>query len=76
VFFGLSCCKKFIYFVLKCVKSIGCAISLYVISPKMTLITLALLPGLVLFGTSFGAILRSLSKNAQKQVYNLYIVFI
>lgn len=47
---------------------IGCCVSLYMISPKLTLISSVVLPTAVLIGTFFGAILRKFSKQAQDQI--------
>ncbi|KHJ99184.1 hypothetical protein OESDEN_00817 [Oesophagostomum dentatum] len=40
----------------------GCVISLFRISPQMTLYTVAALPIVIAIGTLFGALLRSLSR--------------
>lgn len=47
---------------------LGCCVSLYMISPKLTLISSIVLPTAVLIGSFFGAILRKYSKQAQAQV--------
>uniref|UniRef100_A0A915IGS0 Mitochondrial potassium channel ATP-binding subunit n=1 Tax=Romanomermis culicivorax TaxID=13658 RepID=A0A915IGS0_ROMCU len=47
---------------------VGCSVSLYFISPKMTLATLTVLPVVVLLGTVLGSFLRHISKQAQEQV--------
>lgn len=47
---------------------VGCCASLYMISPKLTLISSIVLPSAVLIGTLFGAILRKYSKLAQAQI--------
>ncbi|XP_077500062.1 mitochondrial potassium channel ATP-binding subunit-like isoform X2 [Amblyomma americanum] len=48
-------------------QTIGCAISLYYISPKMTMWTVVVLPVMLASGTVFGSFLRVLSRNAQEQ---------
>ncbi len=62
----------FIIWILKGLKSstqiIGCCVSLFLISPKLTLISSVVLPSAVLIGTVFGNILRTYSKIAQAQV--------
>ncbi|VDM38453.1 unnamed protein product [Toxocara canis] len=45
----------------------GCMVSLYMISPKMTIITMTAMPMVILVGTAFGALLRGLSRSAQSQ---------
>lgn len=45
----------------------GCMVSLYIISPKMTLITMTAVPLVILVGTAFGALLRGLSRSSQSQ---------
>lgn len=47
---------------------IGCCVSLYMISPKLTLITSIVLPTAILIGSFFGSILRKYSKMAQAQI--------
>ena len=47
---------------------VGSCVSLYMISPKLTLITAVLMPLLVGIGSFFGAVLRVYSKSAQEQV--------
>ncbi|CAH1163876.1 unnamed protein product [Phaedon cochleariae] len=47
---------------------IGCSISLFVISPEMTFITLLCIPTVVVVGTLFGSLLRSTSRKAQAQL--------
>ncbi len=42
-------------------------VSLYLISPKMTLITIVALPALIAMGSFFGHILRYFSRKAQAQ---------
>ncbi|XP_076268816.1 mitochondrial potassium channel ATP-binding subunit isoform X3 [Rhynchophorus ferrugineus] len=46
----------------------GCTVSLFVISPKMTLITLLCIPSVIAVGTVFGSLLRVISRKAQAQV--------
>ncbi len=46
----------------------GCCVSLYMISPKLTLITSIALPLAILIGTFFGSLLRQYSRKAQAQV--------
>ncbi|ETN69483.1 ABC transporter transmembrane region, partial [Necator americanus] len=45
----------------------GCVVSLFRISPHMTMYTVAALPVIIAIGTLFGALLRSLSRRAQAQ---------
>jgi ATP-binding cassette subfamily B (MDR/TAP) protein 8 len=45
----------------------GCIVSLYLISPKMTLITMGVLPVVIAVGTIFGSLLRVLSRKTQAQ---------
>ncbi|EYC44351.1 hypothetical protein Y032_0464g1934 [Ancylostoma ceylanicum] len=45
----------------------GCVVSLFRISPQMTMYTVAALPLVIAIGTLFGALLRSLSRRAQAQ---------
>ncbi|RZF41361.1 hypothetical protein LSTR_LSTR000075 [Laodelphax striatellus] len=45
----------------------GCIVSLYFISPKMTGMMVVVVPAIIVIGTTLGAILRSISKEAQKQ---------
>ncbi|CAF0785116.1 unnamed protein product [Brachionus calyciflorus] len=47
---------------------IGCCVSLYMISPKLTLITSIVLPTAIAIGSFFGSILRKFSKKAQAQI--------
>lgn len=47
---------------------IGCSISLVLISPHMTFITLLCIPSVIAVGTLFGSILRKTSREAQAQV--------
>ncbi|KAH7934922.1 hypothetical protein HPB52_001994 [Rhipicephalus sanguineus] len=48
-------------------QTVGCAISLYYISPKMTMWTVVILPVMLAAGTVFGSFLRVLSRKAQEQ---------
>lgn len=52
---------------------IGCAVSLLVISPQMTLVTLFCVPTVIAVGTMFGALLRAVSRAAQAQVKMLLV---
>lgn len=47
---------------------VGCGISLIMISPQMTFVTLLCIPSVIGIGTVFGAILRKLSRRSQDQV--------
>nr|APD26531.1 ATP-binding cassette transporter subfamily B member 8 protein [Brachionus koreanus] len=47
---------------------IGCCVSLYMISPKLTLITGLIVPTAIAFGSFFGSILRKYSRKAQAQI--------
>lgn len=46
----------------------GCVVSLYIISPKMTAIMVAVVPMIVMTGAFIGQILRKMSKQAQSQI--------
>lgn len=48
-------------------QTVGCVISLYYISPKMTMWTVVILPVMLATGTMFGSFLRVLSRKAQEQ---------
>uniref|UniRef100_A0A0B7AEF4 Mitochondrial potassium channel ATP-binding subunit n=1 Tax=Arion vulgaris TaxID=1028688 RepID=A0A0B7AEF4_9EUPU len=47
---------------------IGCALSLFMISAKLTVIMLGVLPVVIIGGTTLGTVLRSLSTDAQEQI--------
>lgn len=47
---------------------IGCSVSLVVISPQMTFVTLLCIPTIIVVGTVFGSLLRKISRKAQAQV--------
>lgn len=47
---------------------IGCCVSLYMISPKLTLITSLVVPTAIAIGSFFGSILRKYSRKAQAQM--------
>lgn len=49
-------------------QTVGCFVSLYVISPKLTGLTVVVLPCLVGAGALMGSFLRKLSRLAQEQV--------
>lgn len=49
-------------------QTVGCFVSLYIISPKLTGLTVVVLPCLVGAGALFGSVLRKLSRLAQEQV--------
>ena len=49
-------------------QTVGCVVTLYVISPKLTGLMVVTLPLIILGGTTFGSILRRLSRLAQQQV--------
>ncbi|XP_056149147.1 mitochondrial potassium channel ATP-binding subunit [Lampris incognitus] len=49
-------------------QTVGCFVSLYVISPKLTGLTVVVLPCLVGAGAVIGSVLRKLSRMAQEQV--------
>lgn len=55
---------------------VGCAVSLVMISPHMTLISLMCIPAVIGVGTAFGALLRSTSSKAQAQVCFYYFVIV
>jgi ATP-binding cassette subfamily B (MDR/TAP) protein 8 len=41
---------------------------MYYISPKLTGVTVIIIPAVIIFGTLFGSLLRRLSRKAQEQV--------
>ncbi|XP_033641040.1 mitochondrial potassium channel ATP-binding subunit-like [Asterias rubens] len=47
---------------------LGASVAMYVLSPKLTLLLIAVVPGVVIVGTFIGASLRSLSRQVQEQV--------
>lgn len=49
-------------------QTVGCFVSLYIISPKLTGLTVIVLPCLVGAGALMGSVLRKLSRKAQEQV--------
>jgi len=49
-------------------QTVGCAVSLYLISPQMTGLMLVVVPVVIVSGTCIGSFLRGLSKAAQAQV--------
>lgn len=49
-------------------QTIGCVVSLYMISPKLTLMMMVVLPTVIIGGTLCGSLLRRLSRAAQAQV--------
>uniref|UniRef100_A0A3B3RP73 Mitochondrial potassium channel ATP-binding subunit n=1 Tax=Paramormyrops kingsleyae TaxID=1676925 RepID=A0A3B3RP73_9TELE len=49
-------------------QTVGCFVSLYLISPKLTGLTVVVMPCLVGAGALIGSFLRRLSRNAQEQV--------
>ncbi|XP_038065674.1 mitochondrial potassium channel ATP-binding subunit-like [Patiria miniata] len=49
-------------------QTLGAGAAMYVLSPKLTLLLIMVVPGLVLVGTGIGASLRSLSRKVQEQV--------
>jgi ATP-binding cassette subfamily B (MDR/TAP) protein 8 len=49
-------------------QTIGCVVSLYSISPHLTMLMIGTLPVLVLVGSAVGRILRQISRTAQEQV--------
>ena len=51
-----------------CVQAVGCVVSLFMISTKMTIGMIVTVPVLVGAGAVFGSILRRLSRKAQAQV--------
>lgn len=52
---------------------IGSGISLLLISPQMTFVTLLCIPSVVTVGTLFGALLRAVLRKSQEQVNMCYI---
>ncbi|NXY91668.1 ABCB8 protein, partial [Alcedo cyanopectus] len=55
-------------------QTVGCFVSLYLLSPKLTGLLLVALPALVGAGALIGAALRSLSRRAQEQVAKATVV--
>uniref|UniRef100_A0A8C3TK97 Mitochondrial potassium channel ATP-binding subunit n=1 Tax=Catharus ustulatus TaxID=91951 RepID=A0A8C3TK97_CATUS len=55
-------------------QTVGCFVSLYLLSPKLTGLLLVALPVLVGAGAFIGAFLRSLSRQAQEQVAKATVV--
>lgn len=49
-------------------QTIGCTISLFLISPKLTIIMLGVVPIVIVCGTTWGSMLRKLSREAQEQI--------
>ena len=49
-------------------QSVGCIISMYWISPTLTLYTAAIVPSVIGIGSFFGAFLRTRSREAQAQI--------
>lgn len=47
---------------------IGCAVSLLIISPHMTFVTLLCIPAVIATGSAIGSLLRQTSRKAQAQV--------
>ena len=54
---------------------VGCAISLYILSPKLTGLLIVVVPYIIGVGTFIGSLLRTLSKNAQIQVIVMWYMF-
>lgn len=52
----------------------GCCVSLYIISPKLTLITALVVPSAILIGSLFGAMLRRLSKKVNNNYLGISYV--
>lgn len=55
---------------------IGCSISLIVISPQMTFITLLCVPAVIALGSAVGSVLRQTSRRAQAQVNMKVFLFV
>ncbi|GFR75693.1 ATP-binding cassette sub-family B member 8, mitochondrial [Elysia marginata] len=49
-------------------QSIGSIISLFMVSPKLTLIMLGVIPVVIVVGTTLGSVLRQMSRDAQEEV--------
>ncbi|KAK4883951.1 hypothetical protein RN001_000222 [Aquatica leii] len=47
---------------------IGCSVSLIIISPQMTFVTLLCIPAIIAIGSTLGGVLRNTSRKAQAQV--------
>ena len=54
-------------------QTLGCVISLYLISPQMTALVGVALPVMIAVGTTFGAVLRQWSRRAQEQASSLCV---
>ena len=54
-------------------QTLGCVVSLYLISPQMTALVGVALPVMIAVGTTFGAVLRQWSRQAQEQVSSLCV---
>ena len=48
-------------------QTLGCVVSLYLISPQMTALVGVTLPIMIAVGSAFGAVLRSWSRQTQEQ---------
>ncbi|GFO41725.1 ATP-binding cassette sub-family b member 8, mitochondrial [Plakobranchus ocellatus] len=49
-------------------QAVGCIISLFAVSPKLTMIMIGVIPVVVVIGTGLGSILRSMSRDAQEEI--------
>ncbi len=47
---------------------IGCGVALFMISPKLTLLSAVIVPCIITAGATIGSLLRHLSRKAQAQV--------
>jgi len=53
---------------------VGCVVSLYFISPQMTVVVSVCLPGVIFVGSLIGVVLRRWSREAQEQVYKIFTI--
>lgn len=49
-------------------QTVGCIVSLYLISPKLTTLMIIVVPSVIITGTLIGSILRKMSREAQAQI--------
>ena len=49
-------------------QTVGCVVTLFMISPKLTLLIGSLVPTVIISGTLLGSILRKMSREAQEQL--------
>ena len=49
-------------------QTVGCVVTLFMISPKLTLLIGSLVPTVIICGTLLGSVLRRMSREAQEQL--------